>query len=138
MARFSFNAFRDFLLVAFTLVLCLVVGFYEEGPSPLQIRNHVATSGQPPLANADRSKIPPVTERLGLSESECRATFPGVFADIDHATQAGKMTLEKHAGDYTGLVQGWIRDNKVSPPLLHTHTHTPVLPSKLKLHRSTS
>jgi len=61
---------------------------------------------------------------LSLSQEQCRATFPGLMDEIDGAVERergkvrngdekGGFDLKKEPADYTGLVQGAVRDGKV-------------------------
>ena len=85
----------------------------------MRVRNHIVTPGQPLPIKVDSSdEGSSVTEGLSLTEKECRDTFPDLFADLDYATQRPSMILEKDDGDYKGLVQGWIKNNKVHAIIL--------------------
>ncbi|KAH7073523.1 hypothetical protein BKA63DRAFT_575763 [Paraphoma chrysanthemicola] len=67
-------------------------------------------------------------DRLDLNERECRATFPGLFDDIDASIARGKFKLHKTDPDYKGLVQGRVLNNK-----LHILTSSPdTLPQILR------
>lgn len=50
---------------------------------------------------------------LGMTEEQCRATFPGLMTEIDDSVKRGPFELERQKNDYTGLVQGRIDDGKV-------------------------
>jgi len=52
-------------------------------------------------------------ENLGMTERECRATFPGLMREIDESVSRGPFLLERANDDYMGLVQGRIADGKV-------------------------
>src|SRR3954466_4163052 len=43
---------------------------------------------------------------LGMTEEQCRGTFPGLMTEIDDAVKRGPFELERQRDDYTGLVQG--------------------------------
>lgn len=115
MSRPSITAFRNLLFVSFALLLYLIATLYAKGPFRLTIRNHIVTPGQAPLVHSDHGDYdsPVTTPSLSLTQKECRNTFPGLFADLEYATRKGDIILEKDSGDYKGLVQGWIKDNKV-------------------------
>jgi hypothetical protein len=52
-------------------------------------------------------------QSLFLTDAQCKATFPGLTKEIDDAVARGPFRLEKLPADYTGLVQGRIRDGKI-------------------------
>ena len=52
-------------------------------------------------------------ESLVLTEEQCRATFPGLTNEIDDAVARGPFDLKREPDDYTGLVQGRIKNGKV-------------------------
>jgi hypothetical protein len=52
-------------------------------------------------------------DSLFHSESQCRATFPGLFKEIDNSVSRGVFLLKRAQDDYTGHVQGRITDGKV-------------------------
>lgn len=119
MAHLSTTAFRNLLTISFALLLFLTAVIYEEGHVELRVRDHIITPGQSPLVKADSSdEDPSVTESLSLTEKECRGMFPDLFEDLDYVTQRHSIILEKEDGDYKGLVQGWIKDNKVHAMIL--------------------
>lgn len=49
-----------------------------------------------------------------MTESQCRATFPGLTKEIDDAVFRGAFELERQPDRYMGLVQGRISDGKAS------------------------
>lgn len=53
-------------------------------------------------------------DSLIMTERKCRATFPGLFREIDDSVSRGSFSLEKAPSDYTGLVQGRIKEGKVN------------------------
>ncbi|KAH7089914.1 hypothetical protein FB567DRAFT_314679 [Paraphoma chrysanthemicola] len=70
-------------------------------------------------------------DTLDLNEQECRATFPGLFDDIDASIAQGKFKFHKTDPDYKGLVQGRVLNNKLHilttspdtlPRILHQRT----------------
>ena len=52
-------------------------------------------------------------ESLSLPDAQCRAKFPGLTKEIDDAVGRGPFDLKKQKAEYTGLVQGRIRDGKL-------------------------
>jgi hypothetical protein len=119
MAHLSTTAFRNLLTISFALLLFLTAVIYEEGHVELRVRDYIITPGQSPLVKVDNSdEDSSVTESLSLTGKECRDAFPDLFADLDYATQRHSIILEKEDGDYKGLVQGWIKDNKVHATIL--------------------
>jgi DNA-directed RNA polymerase subunit N (RpoN/RPB10) len=54
-----------------------------------------------------------VLDNLGMTEVQCRSTFPGLFTEIDESVSRGPFQLERANDDYMGLVQGRIKDGKV-------------------------
>ena len=50
---------------------------------------------------------------LFLTKSQCASTFPGLFKEIDRAVNFGPFVLNKGPDDYSGAVQGRIKDGKV-------------------------
>ena len=59
-------------------------------------------------------------ENLGMTEQECRTTFPGLLKEVDESIRRGPFQLERASDDYMGLIQGRIADGKVrccSPPM---------------------
>ncbi|KAJ4289679.1 hypothetical protein N0V90_011008 [Kalmusia sp. IMI 367209] len=113
MKRFSISALRSLFLSSLVLTLCVFVLFYEDVNVPLRIHDNLAAPRQLPLASFNTGSARPMTERLDLQEKQCRATFPKLFADFDSVIGRSKFVLEKDSGDYKGLVQGRIKDNKL-------------------------
>lgn len=68
-----------------------------------------------------------VFENLGMGEQDCRATFPGLFKEIDDSVARGPFQLERARNGYTGLVQGRIEHGKVC---ISIHILIPLLYNK--------
>jgi hypothetical protein len=54
------------------------------------------------------------TEQLNLAEEECAVHFPGWIRDVNDRISRGAFVFEKSNPDYQGMVQGRIKDGKVS------------------------
>ena len=52
-------------------------------------------------------------ESLALTDAQCKDIFPGLTKEIDDAVARGPFDLKKQPADYTGLVQGRIKDGKL-------------------------
>ncbi|KAL1601503.1 hypothetical protein SLS60_006418 [Paraconiothyrium brasiliense] len=113
MKRFSTAWFRNIFLVALVLTTTFILLFYKNGDVASIIRDGIAAQKQVPSGKVNKHTKLPVAERLDMSKNECRMIFPDLFMDVDYAASNGKFVLEKDEGDYTGLVQGRIKDNKV-------------------------
>lgn len=79
-----------------------------------------------------KTRLTPPSERdifgrLDLTETECRDAFPGLFWDVDDMAKRGAFVFEKSNPDYTGLVQGRIKDGQVcrSASLLLSSSNSP-------------
>jgi len=51
-------------------------------------------------------------KNLRMTETQCRATFPGLMNEIDEAVSRGPFQLERQKDGYTGMVQARIEDGK--------------------------
>ncbi len=51
---------------------------------------------------------------LFLTEEQCASTFPELFKEIDRAVGLGPFELRKGPDDYSGAVQGRIKNGKVT------------------------
>jgi len=49
-----------------------------------------------------------------MTEKQCGRTFPGLFSEIENAVEKGPFELKRGLDDYSGSVQGRIKDGKVS------------------------
>ncbi|KAK7187134.1 hypothetical protein DPSP01_004043 [Paraphaeosphaeria sporulosa] len=113
MKHYPKPGFRYLLIVSLILGIWFIVLFHEHEYVPLIIRDGFATQRRLPFEDPNKGGGQPVTERLDLSETECRASFPELFKEIKYAANSGKVMLTKDDGDYQGLVQGWIKDNRL-------------------------
>lgn len=71
-----------------------------------------------------KENSPTDLESLVLTEQQCAVTFPGLTKEIDHVVARGPFTLDRRPDDYTGLVQGHIKDGKVRLKLMSVQALT--------------
>lgn len=115
MAPFPRGLHRVAILGLFGFALIVLSFFYPGKSIQRDIRNRALLvqqilSDKEPSTKGNR----PTSFRLDLEEDECRAAFPLAFSDIEASVARGKFAFLKSNPDYKGLVQGRIRDGKVS------------------------
>lgn len=62
-----------------------------------------------------RKRVPSreIRESLVLTEDQCRATFPLLTKELDNALARGPFQFNRSTEDYTGQIQGRIKDGKI-------------------------
>lgn len=116
MASISRSLFRTTTLSFAVITLFVIVFLFRERDVQFGSR---ATRNRPqfPVGNSksivSESSWKDVTERLDLTEDQCRIAFPELSKDIDEAAERGTFRFERSNPDYKGLVQGRIKDGKV-------------------------
>lgn len=119
MAPFSRGFPRIATLCCAFVALITISVFYEGRAVEYDGIWHRALAAQQAVSKKPSSSVEPTRSRLDLDEQECRATFPGLFVDIDVSVRRGGFALEKSNPEYKGLVQGLIKNGNVnSPPSL--------------------
>jgi hypothetical protein len=63
------------------------------------------------LSNKHPSKE--MLDSLHLTDTQCKIMFPGLTKEIDDAVARGPFDLKKQNANYTGMVQGRIRDGNL-------------------------
>ncbi len=112
--RYIFDRIRIiFLLVALFFLLIFYTYLYTDTFSSNGFKTAFEHDSGGFVLSSQQQPAKEILRSLFLTEEQCAPTFPGIFKEIDRAVGLGPFELKKGPDDYSGAVQGRIKNGKV-------------------------
>lgn len=100
---YRFRSFSERIGIFLAFIVCLTALYHSR--NFFLVQHWIESQGA--------AESVPFLNSLSLTERQCASAFPELNKEIDRALSQGPFDLNKVADDYSGSVQGRIKNGKV-------------------------